>query len=33
MDDARDDAVALKLPKLLDQHLLRDGRNRTLEIR
>lgn len=33
MDDARDDAVALELPKLLDQHLLRDGRNRALEIR
>src|ERR1700752_3761386 len=33
VDDARDDAVALELPKLLDQHLLRDGRNRALEIR
>ena len=29
----RNDAVALELPKLLDQHLLRDGRNRALEIR
>ena len=33
MDDARDITVSLELPKLLDQHLLRDGRNRTLEIR
>src|SRR4029453_18379622 len=33
VDDPRNDAVALELPKLLDQHLLRDGRNRALEIR
>ena len=33
MNDARDDAVALELPKLLDQHLLRDGWDRALEIR
>src|SRR4030095_10321755 len=33
VDDARDDTVALELPKLLDQHLLRDRRNRALEIR
>jgi hypothetical protein len=29
---ARDDAVALQLPKLLRQHLLRDARNRALEV-
>jgi hypothetical protein len=33
VDDPRNDAVALELAKLLDQHLLRDGRNRALEIR
>jgi hypothetical protein len=30
--NARDDAVALQLPKLLGQHLLRDARNRALEV-
>ena len=30
--DARDDAVFLQLPKLLGQHLLRDARNRALEV-
>jgi hypothetical protein len=28
----RDDAVSLQLPKLLGQHLLRDARNRALEV-
>ena len=30
--NARDDAVPLQLPKLLGQHLLRDARNRALEV-
>ena len=33
MHGARNDAVPLKLPKLLGQHLLRDARNRALEVR
>ena len=33
MHSARNDAVPLKLPKLLGQHLLRDARNRALEVR
>ena len=31
-DDAAHDAVAFHLAKLLDQHLLRDGRDRPLEV-
>jgi len=30
--NARHDAVSLQLPKLLGQHLLRDARNRALEV-
>jgi hypothetical protein len=30
--DARYDPVPLQLPKLLGQHLLRDARNRALEV-
>src|SRR5258707_11269208 len=32
VDDPPDDAVALQLPKLLDQHLLRDRRYSALKI-
>jgi len=30
--NARNDAVPLQLPKLLGQHLLRDARNRALQV-
>ena len=33
IDGAADDAVALELAELLDQHLLRDGRDRSLQLR
>jgi hypothetical protein len=33
MDDSRDDAVLFELAQLLNQHLLRDGRDRALELR
>jgi len=32
VDDPPDDAIALQLPELLDQHLLRDRRDGPLEI-
>ena len=32
MHDAADDAVLFHLPQLLDQHFLRDGRDRAFEI-
>ena len=33
MDDSSNDAIDLHLAKLLDEHLLRDRRDRPLEIR
>ncbi|MEA2713775.1 MAG: hypothetical protein QOK27_1736 [Gemmatimonadales bacterium] len=33
MDDSADDPVPLHLAKLLDQHLLRDRRDRLLQLR
>ena len=32
VDDPPDNAIALQLPELLDQHLLRHGRYRSLKI-
>jgi len=33
MDDSSNDPIALHLAKLLDEHLLRDRGNRTLQLR